>query len=88
MSAPWFLSLIDPVLPDTVLTIDSVRDEVEARQLTNHERGQCFRDAVSAGYLVATRTVQPSTHPPAKGRLVERYVRTTKRVPESVVVAS
>lgn len=78
-----FLDTLVRFHPGDILTIDDIRPEVDAAQMTNHEKGQVFKDACRAGLLVATGRVVPSTHPPAKSRLIQRYRRTDVEIPRA-----
>ena len=63
-----------------VVTVDTLRDAIDAAQLTTFERGEIFRHGVRMGYLQALPTWVPSTHAPAKHRAVRQYRRTAKPV--------
>jgi hypothetical protein len=76
---PTLLAAITTTRPGDHLTIDDVRDQLA--DLTSHQRGEAFREACAGGWLIATRRCQPTTHGPAKSRLVQVYRRTRKRLP-------
>ncbi len=73
------LTLIAAIPPATHLTIDDVRAGMT--DTAGNVRGPAFKDACAGGWLVATGTVRPSKHGPAKRRLVQVYRRTELQVP-------
>lgn len=78
------------------VTVDVIRDELEAAQCSSAEKGDAFRVACSDGYLTGVfmllpwwsldpiHAAVPSHHPAAKGRLVKLYRRTAQPVPAHV----
>jgi hypothetical protein len=62
-------------------SMNTMRELIDAAQLTRFERGEIWRYGVRHGYLVALNVRgEPSTDPAAKGRLVCQYRRTSKPV--------
>lgn len=59
----------------TVLSVDTIRPELEAAQVPQAVLGALFRTACLRGWLTPTGTVTPSRYRPARGRLVREYRR-------------
>ena len=91
------LRAIDGLPAGAALTIDHIRDECDAAQLTSAERSGAFRSAAHEGYITGVflslpglnvaypvHASIPSTHPAGKGRSVKVWRRTALPVPAHV----
>jgi hypothetical protein len=88
------LAAIDGLPESHTVTVDLIRDQCAAAQLTSAEKSGAFRAACGEGYLrgvfmllpgwslTPIHAAVPSTHPAGKGRHVKVYRRTAKPVPE------
>jgi hypothetical protein len=61
-------------------SMNTMRELIDAAQLTRFERGEIWRYGVRHKYLTALDHWEPSTAPLAKGRHVRTYRRTSKPV--------
>lgn len=73
-------TILATVTPGQTCTVDTLRDVIEAAQLTRFERGELFRHGIRAGLLTTRHLTVASTHPAAKARRVQIYERTHKPV--------
>lgn len=90
------LRAIDGIDANRGVTVDLIRDELDAAQTSSAERSGAFTAACTDGYLTGVflllpwwsldpiHAAVPSHHPAAKGRLVKLYRRTDKPVPAHV----
>lgn len=91
------LRRIDGLDAGRLVTIDHIRDELDAAGLSSAEKSGAFRTAAFEGYLTGVflalpglnvdhpvHAAVPSTHPAGKGRYVKVWRRTAKPVPEHV----
>lgn len=81
------------IAPNTYVTVDTIRDALDAAQLSSPERSGGLRTACADGYLrpvyhllpgfslEPVHVAVPSTHPAAKGRHILVWRRTAKQVP-------
>lgn len=59
--------------PGSTLTVDHIRDELEAAQVPPSQYGGLFAEACAKGLLEWTGDTVRSHHRPAKGRRVQLY---------------
>ena len=76
-----YANLIASIPTHHQVSINTLRERIEAAQLNTYERGALFRYGVRMGYLTALDHWEPSTAPEAKYRHVRCYRRTVKPVP-------
>lgn len=88
------LARIDGLDTGRLVTIDMIRDELDAAGLSSAEKSGAFRTAAHEGYLTGVfltlpgldvshpvHAAVPSTHPAGKGRYVKVWRVTGKPVP-------
>jgi len=89
------LRALDGVLPGRYVTVDTLRDHLDAAGLTSAEKSGGLRNACTQGYITGVflslpgfdvmypiHAAVPSTHPAGKGRYVKLWRRTDKVIPE------
>lgn len=91
------LRAIDGINPGRYVTADTIRDQLDAADLSSAEKSGAFKAACRDGYLTGVflslpgfdiahpiHAAVPSTHDAGKGRYVKLYRRTSAPVPEHV----
>ena len=91
------LRAIDGFDAGRYVTVDLIRDECDAAQLTSAEKSAAFKAACTSGHITGVfltlpgfdvgrpvHAAVPSTHPAGKGRYVKVYRRTSEPVPAHV----
>lgn len=91
------LRAISGLNPGDAMTIDLIRDELDAADLSSAEKSGAFRSACHEGYLTGVfltlpglsvdhpvHAAIPSTHRSGKGRYVKVWRRTDQPMPEHV----
>ena len=79
------LDALAHIAPGHEVTVDLIRDALDASQATSREIGDGLAQACRDGYLTGLGPAgyalcRPSTHPAAKARLVRVYRRTRKAI--------
>jgi hypothetical protein len=75
-----YRDILATIPPRAQTSTNTLREAIDAAQLTTFERGELFRFGSRHGYLEPLMLWEPSTAPAAKGRYVRCYRRTSKPV--------
>lgn len=91
------LRAIDGIQAGRYVSSDTIREPLDAAELTSAEKSGAFKTACTDGYITGVflslpgfdvnhpvHAVVPTTHEAGKGRYVKLYRRTAKAVPAHV----